>query len=275
MRLHFALATALLGCAAASAATVLRYNDRAAFNAATAGRTEIDFEDVKNTCIALADAQTGTTVHNVLFTGGLGRLMANGPCSPALIPWKGYVLTARLYNRLDAPAQSTQIARVPGNVLAAGVDLGVAAKPTILPSTLVEVTVVTDDGAEQKFTVNAKATPVGNGFQIQPVFVGFVATRPITEVRFKVPDVVDSTLMLDNFSFGTWGAPTVSATNGVLNGASFLPQIAPNSWISLFGHLFSTSARLWGGNDFSGTNLPTRVDDAGVTIGAKPLTCRG
>ena len=119
MRLHFALATALLGCATAPAATVLRYDDRAGLDAATAGRTEIDFEDVKNTCIALADVQTGTTVHNVLFTGGLGRLMANGPCSPALIPWKGYVLTARLYNRLDAPSQSTQIARLPGNVLAA------------------------------------------------------------------------------------------------------------------------------------------------------------
>ena len=87
--------------------------------------------------------------------------------------------------------------------------------------------------------------------------------------------MVDSTLMLDNFSFGTWGAPTVSATNGVLNGASFLPQIAPNSWISLFGHRFSTSARLWGGSDFSGTNLPTRVDDASVTIGGKAALCVG
>src|SRR5436190_777823 len=91
MRLHFVLATALLGCAAVPGSTVLRYDDRAAFNAATAGQTEIDFEDVKNTCIALADVQTGTTVHNVLFTGGLGRATANSPCSPALIPWKGYV----------------------------------------------------------------------------------------------------------------------------------------------------------------------------------------
>jgi uncharacterized protein (TIGR03437 family) len=267
MRFYPAVPAALFLCATVQAATVLRYDDRTAFNTATSSRTDIDFEDVRNTCVALADVSTGTTVHNVLFIGGVGRQMANGPCSPALSPWKGYVLTARLVNRDDAPAQSTQIARLPGGNMAVGFELGVSARPALMASNAVDVTIVTDDGKEQKFVVTARATLGPN--TIQPVFAGFVSTRPITEVRFRVPDVVDSTLMLDNFTFGQWGPPVVSSTNGVLNGASFLPQIAPNSWVSLFGTLFSPSARLWAGTDFNGTNLPTRVDDVSVTIGGR------
>jgi uncharacterized protein (TIGR03437 family) len=155
--------------------------------------------------------------------------------------------------------------------MAVGFEVGVAARPTIVAANDVEVAVVTDDGGEQKFTVTARAIPGGtaNALQIQPIFAGFVATRAITEVRFRVPDVVDSTLMLDNFALGQWGPPSITSTTGVVNGASFLPQLAPNTWATVFGTLFSPISRVWAGNDFSGANLPTRVEDVGVSIGGR------
>ena len=89
------------------------------------------------------------------------------------------MLTARLVNRSDAPAQSTQIARLPGRNMAVGFELGVAARPDITTSNSIDVTVVTDDGVEEKFVVMARATPstTNSGLLIQPVFAGFVSTR--------------------------------------------------------------------------------------------------
>jgi uncharacterized protein (TIGR03437 family) len=56
----------------------------------------------------------------------------------------------------------------------------------------------------------------------------------------------------------------------VVNGASFLPGIAPGAWITIKGANLSTTTRSWTGSDFSGsTNLPTRLDGVSVTVNGK------
>jgi uncharacterized protein (TIGR03437 family) len=59
--------------------------------------------------------------------------------------------------------------------------------------------------------------------------------------------------------------PTVTASN-IVNGASFGPGIAPNTWITILGSSLAATARVWNANDFSGAYLPTSLDNVTVTI---------
>ena len=60
------------------------------------------------------------------------------------------------------------------------------------------------------------------------------------------------------------------ASGGVANGASFLPGIAPGTWITIQGANLSANTRTWSSSDFSGNNLPTQLDGVGVTVNGKP-----
>jgi uncharacterized protein (TIGR03437 family) len=59
------------------------------------------------------------------------------------------------------------------------------------------------------------------------------------------------------------------ASGGVVNGASYLPGIAPGTWITIQGANLSTTTRTWTSADFSGSNLPTQLDGVSVTIDGK------
>ena len=73
----------------------------------------------------------------------------------------------------------------------------------------------------------------------------------------------------DNMTHGLLGrveaAPIVSATN-VVNGASFQPAIAPNTWVTITGGNLSGTTRLWNDGDFVQGALPTDVDSVSVTV---------
>jgi len=60
-------------------------------------------------------------------------------------------------------------------------------------------------------------------------------------------------------------APIITA-DSVLNGASFLPAIAPNTWVTIKGGNLSATVRVWDSDDFEGTALPTDIDSVGVTV---------
>jgi uncharacterized protein (TIGR03437 family) len=62
----------------------------------------------------------------------------------------------------------------------------------------------------------------------------------------------------------------INTANGVVNGANFQREIAPNTWITIFGRLLSGASRPWGPEDFSASHLPTSVEDVSVTINGKP-----
>jgi uncharacterized protein (TIGR03437 family) len=63
-------------------------------------------------------------------------------------------------------------------------------------------------------------------------------------------------------------APTI-ATNGVVNGASFQPGIAPNSWVTILGDNLASTTDDWSSAIVNGM-LPTVLDDVSVTIGGQP-----
>jgi uncharacterized protein (TIGR03437 family) len=59
-------------------------------------------------------------------------------------------------------------------------------------------------------------------------------------------------------------APSIAA---VVNGASYLPGIVPNSWISLYGSNLASASGLWTVVD---GQLPTQVDGVSVLVGGQP-----
>ena len=64
--------------------------------------------------------------------------------------------------------------------------------------------------------------------------------------------------------------PTISASGGVLDGASFGKAIAPGTWVSVFGTALSATSRKWLDADFVNGRLPTSLDGVSVTIDGKP-----
>jgi uncharacterized protein (TIGR03437 family) len=64
--------------------------------------------------------------------------------------------------------------------------------------------------------------------------------------------------------------PRIMSVLGVLNGASFSPAIAPNTWISIFGTNLASGSRAWNASDFIDNRLPVQLDGVSVSIGGKP-----
>jgi uncharacterized protein (TIGR03437 family) len=60
------------------------------------------------------------------------------------------------------------------------------------------------------------------------------------------------------------------APRGVVNGASFLPGIAPGTWITIFGSHLSATTRGWTQADLQGSSLPTQLDGVSVSVNGKP-----
>ena len=68
---------------------------------------------------------------------------------------------------------------------------------------------------------------------------------------------------------GTAG-PSISATNGVVNGASFSPGIAPGAWVTIFGDNLAPTTRTWRSDEIVDGKLPTSLDGVSVSINGKP-----
>ena len=60
-------------------------------------------------------------------------------------------------------------------------------------------------------------------------------------------------------------APILSATN-VVNGASFQPALAPNTWVTITGGNLSGTTRVWDNDDFVNSALPEDIDSVSVTL---------
>lgn len=64
-------------------------------------------------------------------------------------------------------------------------------------------------------------------------------------------------------------APQITATNGVLNGASFQPGISGGSWITISGTNLSSQTDTWNNSIVNGA-LPIMLDGVGVSVGGQP-----
>ncbi len=63
--------------------------------------------------------------------------------------------------------------------------------------------------------------------------------------------------------------PALAGDGAVVNGASFLPGIAPGGWVSIFGTDLAANTREWWGGDFDGELAPTALDGTEVFIDGK------
>ena len=70
--------------------------------------------------------------------------------------------------------------------------------------------------------------------------------------------------------FGSIQAPPSFTPAGVVNGASFQPPLAPNTWASVIGGALAASSRSWASTDLSGANLPTSIDNVSVSVNGVP-----
>ncbi|MEI9974423.1 MAG: IPT/TIG domain-containing protein [Ignavibacteriota bacterium] len=68
--------------------------------------------------------------------------------------------------------------------------------------------------------------------------------------------------------FGSIQAPPAFTT--AVNGASFQPGLAPNTWASIIGGALATSGRSWAATDFTGASLPTLIEGVSVLINGTP-----
>ena len=59
------------------------------------------------------------------------------------------------------------------------------------------------------------------------------------------------------------------SSHGVVNGANFLPGIAPGAWITVRGLNLSDATRTWRDSDFTGNALPTELDGVRVTVNGR------
>ncbi|MDQ2901495.1 MAG: IPT/TIG domain-containing protein, partial [Acidobacteriota bacterium] len=59
-------------------------------------------------------------------------------------------------------------------------------------------------------------------------------------------------------------------SNGVVNGGSFQPGIAPNTFVTITGSNLASTTRSWAGPDFVNGKLPTQLDGVGATVNGKP-----
>ena len=72
-------------------------------------------------------------------------------------------------------------------------------------------------------------------------------------------------------SLQSGGLPTISP-GGVISASSFgaFTDIAPGTFIEIYGSNLASDARGWGTPDFNGNNAPTSLDGTKVTIGGQP-----
>ena len=69
--------------------------------------------------------------------------------------------------------------------------------------------------------------------------------------------------------FGSLQAAPAITANAIVNGASFQPNIAPNTFITITGQNLASTTRTWGAADFVNGNPPTTLDGVSVTINGK------
>jgi uncharacterized protein (TIGR03118 family) len=70
--------------------------------------------------------------------------------------------------------------------------------------------------------------------------------------------------------FGSIQAPPSFTPAGVINGASFLPPLAPNTWATVVGGGLAASSRSWASTDLVGGSLPSVIDGVSVSVNGVP-----
>jgi uncharacterized protein (TIGR03437 family) len=111
------------------------------------------------------------------------------------------------------------------------------------------------------FTWNPPATDIGD------VVLYAAGNAANGDLDLTGDHIYTTTLALSSSGGAGGGAPVIAA---VVNGASFKPGVASNTFLSIEGSGLASSARGWGAGDFKGTQLPTSLNGTSVMINNKP-----
>lgn len=176
---------------------IVRFDDRATFDAASANRTKIDFEGlVPSLGFTNYKMPGGLTATGVSFqTSGGGRFGAGHltligaahTAGPIYKTGTGAILT---WGPPNQPGDAYLDVTLPRGITAVGADLWTA-QPYV---SSVEVIAITADAKTQSVTVNTAQRPAA-------AFVGFTSDTPISALRFSIPRG-QVALILDNLTFG-------------------------------------------------------------------------
>lgn len=141
----------------------------------------------------------------------------------------------------------------------------------IFGAPVVKTVQVSAAGQSQLYTFDTTGLSASNMGWAQVVW-NFTASDTTTTLEFDTADTPPTGWgpVIDNVSVVASAAslPAISS-GGVVNGASFLPGIAPNSWATILGTSLTTFNDTWDNFIVDG-QLPTMVDDVTVTVGGQP-----
>ena len=173
------------------------YSDRAAFAAAAADLTAMDFEGLApNSGFTQYKREGRLSAAGVEFRPagggrfGPGVVMVVGAWYQAGPAYETTTGAKLIWAPPNQPGDAHLDVTLPGGVTAVGTDLW-AAQPAV---STVEVVVNTSGGGSRSVRVETPERPAG-------AFVGFTAEAPITSLRFTLPKG-QTALVLDNFAFG-------------------------------------------------------------------------
>lgn len=205
-RLLFLIVLGLAFCLAESSAQggFVLYTNRADFDAATHGRTTIDFENIADDGKSIGGQRMPSIT--ILPSGITFSTTADGGLTVAgrnvIAPGSSSVLYMQA-----SLADPDLVATLPGSFTAFGVDFGVSREPA--PQT--EVTFTLSTG--YTFTL----TTTNDSFT-SLTFIGLVSTDSFNSVTMSIPEPISNfdELDIDNFTFGSGLAVVPAPSSGVL-----------------------------------------------------------
>jgi len=132
-------------------------------------------------------------------------------------------------------------------------------------------------------TYTAAATSSGNWLSVTPDggqtpanltmsvnAVALVIGRYQGTINFSVPGATRVQSLPINLSVKPPSMAATIAENGVVNAASFAPEITSGCWFTIFGSSLSLSTRMWNASDFVGDRMPISLDGTGVEVNDRP-----
>jgi uncharacterized protein (TIGR03437 family) len=271
------------------------------FYGPNAGYSGVPTDNGGATC-ATAGCHSGTA--NQFKTGGVAVNFPSGLTYTPGVPQQlsvtiadsaasqkswGFQLTARVASSLSTMAGtftaasdgSTQIMYsqanlqtfcAPGNAtLGQTPDCPGPANPTLYPLQFAEHSYsgyLTSVGQTGSFTYNFTWTPPPTNVGNITIYVAGNAGTGVTE-QLPTPPAGDHIYSTSYTLTAAASTLPAIASAGIVNGASFLTGIVPNSWITIQGtNLYSGSPDTWSNAIVNG-NLPTMLDGVSVSVGGQ------
>jgi len=187
---------------------------------------------------------------------------------PDQLRW-GFQLTARLEADPAMQAGSFTPADANSQVICADASLTQLACSAAAPRQYIEHTLAgTRSGTLQSaafdFDWTPPATDVGN-------IVLYVAGNAANGNNLPTGDRIYSRSYTLTPEAGEQ-EPSISAEDGVVNGATFQPGITGGSWVTIKGAGFGSNTRIWRADEIVEGKLPTELDGVSVSINGKPAS---